>query len=62
MWGAGMSIYPKTTIEASARQAAAIFVTGQDAYCPYPDWHEAATVWRDAFSAEVDRLREEVTA
>jgi len=57
-----MSIYPKSTIEASARQAAAAFVRGQDAHCPYPDWHEAAKIWRDTLAAEVDRLREEVAA
>lgn len=57
-----MSIYPRTTVEASARQAAAAFVKGQDALCPYPDWHDAAPIWRDALAAEVDRLREEVAA
>lgn len=57
-----MITYPKTTIEASARQAAAAFVKGQDAFCPYPDWLEAAKIWRDALAAEVDRLREEVAA
>lgn len=62
-----MSIYLKSKIEAGARQAAAAFVKGKDARCPftggpYPDWHEAAMVWRDAFAAEVDRLREEVAA
>lgn len=51
-----MSIYSRDAVEKSAKAAAAEYLQGQDAVCPFPDSHPAAAVWRAALNAEFHRL------